>query len=129
MNSRYKGIVYIVYDGQAGSCGKGKFIGYFIRTKRIDVSMNNNGPNAGHTFVFDNGRKVVTTHLPVAVVNPSVQLLIGPGAFIDPEQLRKELENYKDLLGDRKVYIHERAYIVTEEHKEIERKTIKSGSR
>lgn len=123
-----KGNIYVVIDGQAGSCGKGKFVGYFARNKRIDVSINNNTPNAGHTFIFADGRKIITTHLPMAVVEPNIQLLIGAGAAIDPIKLMNEIEEYKDLLGNRKVYIHERAAIVLDNHKEIEQETIKSGS-
>lgn len=123
-----KGKVYVVIDGQAGSCGKGKIVGYLARHKKIDVSINNNTPNAGHTFVFDNGYKVITTHLPIAVVNPNVQLLIGAAAGIRPETLLKEIEDYSDLIGDRKIYIHERAFIVTEAHCQIERESIRSGS-
>lgn len=123
-----KGKVYVVVDGQAGSCGKGKVVGYIAREMNADVCINNNTPNAGHTFMFDDGRKVITTHLPMAVVNPTTELLIGPGAAINPTTLLREIEQYSDLLGNRTVYIHERAAIVTDEHRVIERGTIKSGS-
>lgn len=123
-----KGKVYVVIDGQAGSCGKGKVVGYFARHKDVDVSINNNTPNAGHTFVFNDGRKVITTHLPIAVVNPKIELLIGPGAAINPNTLLKEVYKYADLIGNRKIYVHERAAIVSEHHLQIEKENIKSGS-
>lgn len=123
-----KGKIYVVIDGQAGSCGKGKVVGFLAREKNADVSINNNTPNAGHTFVFDNGRKVVTTHMPIAVVNQNTQLLIGAGAAINPETLLNEINQYSDLLGPRKIYIHERAAIVNDSHRLVERENIKSGS-
>lgn len=125
----FNGTVHIVYDGQAGSCGKGKFVGYLARNLNISVSINNNMPNAGHSFKYDDGKKVVTTHLPIAVVNPNIPyLVIGAGAAIDPEVLKRELKQYADIIGDRKIYIHERAAIVLPKHKQTEMATIRSGS-
>jgi len=59
---KYNGQIHIVYDGMWGSCGKGKICGMLARDPKlnINVSVNNNMPNAGHTFYFDDGRKVVT---------------------------------------------------------------------
>ncbi len=54
---KMRGKVYVVTDGQAGSCGKGKLVGYLARKLDVDITMNHNMPNAGHTFVFDDGRK------------------------------------------------------------------------
>jgi adenylosuccinate synthase len=76
---KMRGKVYVVADGQAGSCGKGKLVGYLARKLDVGITINHNMPNAGHTFVFDDGRKVVTHHLPIGVVNPRTTLLIGAG--------------------------------------------------
>lgn len=123
-----QGKVYVVTDGQAGSCGKGKFVGYLARKLDVDVAINHNMPNSGHTFVFDDGRKVITHHLPIGFVNPRTTLLIGAGAVINPDVLYKELEDYKDLINGRMLYIHERAAIVSEKHIAYEREHIRSGS-
>lgn len=115
-------------DGQAGSCGKGKIVGYLSLRDNIDVAINNNMTNAGHTFVFDNGKKVITSHLPISVVNPNTELLIGATAAITPEVLENELIKYSGLIGDRKIYIHPRAMIIQQKHRDYEHQMIRSGS-
>ncbi len=125
---KMRGKVYVVTDGQAGSCGKGKLVGYLARKLDVDVTINHNMPNSGHTFVYDDGRKVITHHLPIGVVNPRTTLLIGCGAVINPEILYQELEENKDLINGRILYIHERAAIVADKHIAFERKNIRSGS-
>lgn len=125
---KMRGKVYVVTDGQAGSCGKGKLSGYLARKLDVDVTINHNMPNAGHTFVYDDGRKIVTHHLPIGVVNPRTTLLIGAGAVINPDILYKELEENKDLINGRMIYIHERAAVVFDKHIAFERENIRSGS-
>jgi len=125
----FKGTAYIIYDGQAGSCGKGKFIGLFSRKFPIDISINNNSPNAGHTFVFNNGERVVTTHLPIAVVSPRIKhLVIGAGAILNPKTLVDEIWKYRYLIGNRKIYIHKNAAIVLPKHRETELARLRHGS-
>ncbi len=123
----YKNIS-IVIDGQAGSCGKGKICGYLAKKDGYRVSTNNWSSNAGHTYVENDGRKIVVSHLPMGIVNPSTKICINAGAIITPETLCKEIDEYQDLIGDRKVFIHPRAMIISEKHREIERQTIVSGS-
>ena len=126
---KYTGTVYIVYDGQAGDCGKGKFTGLFAHLKDISISINNNTAGADHTFVFDNGKRVTTSNLPIAVVSPKVEyLVIGAGASINPTQLNIEIDTYMDLLRQRKIYVHKRAAIVLPSHISTEQNEIKSGS-
>jgi adenylosuccinate synthase len=125
----FKGTAYIIYDGQAGSCGKGKFVGLFARKSPIDISINNNPPNAGHTFVFDSGKQVVTTHLPIAVVSPRVKyLVIGASAVINPKTLVDEIWKYRNLIGNRKIYIHKNTAIVLPKHRETELARLRHGS-
>ena len=81
--------VTIVIDGQAGSCGKGKIGGYLAKKEKFEISTNNWSSNAGHTFVDNNGNKVIVSHLPIAIVNPKTKLLINAGAIITPEILGK----------------------------------------
>lgn len=68
------------------------------------------------------------SHLPIALVNPKIKLVINAGAIITPEILFNEINKYKDLIGNRKIYIDPRAMIIQEKHREIEKKYIKSGS-
>ena len=87
------GKVTVVLDSQAGSCGKGKFIGYLAQCDNIDVAINNFMSNAGHTYVDDTHGKVMTQHLPTSIVNPNANLYIGPGAAITPSILFNEVLN------------------------------------
>ena len=120
--------VTIVIDGQAGSCGKGKICGYLARHDSFSISTNNWSSNAGHTFVDDDGNKVVVSHLPMALLDPKCDLVLNAGSIITPEILFDEIRKYKDFIGDRKIYIHPRAMIILEKHREEEKSIIKSGS-
>ena len=131
MKSNYNGKIHIVYDGMWGSCGKGKFCGELALDKKlnIQVCVNNNAPNAGHSFVFDDGRKVVTKHIPIGFVNKKIPyLVIGESAIIDYDRLIYEIETYKDILNNRQIYIADTAAVIQERHKQQEIETIKSGS-
>ena len=94
-----------------------------------DVCVNNNAPNAGHTFVFEDGRKLVTRHIPIGVVDPYIKyLVIGEGAVINPSILKEEIEKYADLLGGRPIYVCDRAVDVVEENIQTEKENLKTGS-
>ena len=120
--------ISIVIDGQAGSCGKGKICGYLAKKDNFSISTNNWASNAGHTYVQNDGRKIIVSHLPMAIVNPNTKLCINAGAIITPEILYKEIHEYKDLIGNRKIYIHPRAMIIQDKHRKIEKENIRSGS-
>lgn len=118
----------VVIDGQAGSCGKGKICGYLAKKDDFKISTNNWGSNAGHTYFDNNGEKIVVSHLPIALVNPLTKLVINAGAIITPEILFDEINKYRELIKNRKIYIDSRAMIIQEKHREIERRNIRSGS-
>ena len=120
--------VTVVIDGQAGSCGKGKICGYLSKIDNFTISTNNWATNAGHTYVSDSGEKIVVSHLPMAVLNPNCKLLLNAGSIITPEILFEEIRNYKKIIGNRKIYIHPRAMIILEKHREEEKRIIRSGS-
>lgn len=120
--------ITIVIDGQAGSCGKGKICGYLAQKDNFSLSTNNWSSNAGHTYVKDNGEKIIVSHLPVAMLNPNCTLLLNAGCIITPEILFKEIRKYKKIIGNRKIYIHPRAMIILEKHREEEKQIIRSGS-
>lgn len=121
-------MVTVVLDSQAGSCGKGKFIGYLAQTDHADVAINNFMSNAGHTFIDENGEKVMTQHLPTSLVNFDTSLVIGPGAAITPHILFQEILKFSKAIGDRKVIINPRAVVIAEKHKQEEAKVLRSGS-
>ena len=120
--------VTVVLDSQAGSCGKGKFIGYLAKRDGINLAINNFMTNAGHTYVAEDGQSVMTQHLPTSMVHEDCDLVIGPGSAITPHTLFEELIKYRDIIGDRQVIINPRAVVIKEEHREAEAKVLRSGS-
>lgn len=128
---KYSGNIHIVYDGMWGSCGKGKFCGELALNPNLDIKVcvNNNAPNAGHSFVFDDGRKVVTKHIPIGFVNKNIPyLVIGESAVIDFDRLVYEIETYKNVLNGRKLFIADTAAIISTQNRQNELQNIKSGS-
>ena len=122
--------VISVIDGEAGSCGKAKVIGEIATDKSINLgaAITNCMPNAGHTFVDENGNATVFRNIPVSSVNPNTELFIGPGSAIDMEVFSHEYEQASKYLGDRKIYVHEMVPLIEERHKQYEKEHIKSGS-
>ena len=122
--------VISVIDGEAGSCGKAKVIGEIATDKSIKLgaSITNCMPNAGHTFVDEEGNATIFRNIPVAVVNPNTELFIGPGSAIDMETFKEEYEKASRYLNDRKIYVHEMVPLIDDRHKQYERQHIKSGS-
>ena len=117
------GYVDVLIDGQAGSCGKGKFAGYLAMTEKYEAAISNAMPNSGHIcegYKFRN--------IPISTVNKNMKLFIGAGSAIDMEVLVKEYESLKDLIGNREILVHPRVPLIENRHKEIEKKLIKSGS-
>lgn len=123
-----RGKVTVVLDSQAGSCGKGKMIGYLALRDKPAVAINNFMSNAGHTFVNDKNEKVITQHLPTSMVCLDTILCIGPGSAITPHILIEEIIKYWDIIGDRKIYIHPRAMVILPQHCEKEKEIVRSGS-
>lgn len=120
--------VISVIDGAAGSCGKGKVIGELVTDPdiKISASVTNCMPNAGHTVFID--KKRIFKNIPVSIVNPNISLFIGPGSIIDMDDFINEYEQNTDILGDRKIYVHEMVPIILNSHKLREKEILKSGS-
>ena len=85
--------VDIVVGGQFGSEGKGHIASYLAREYRVLVRVG--GPNAGHKVFFDSGP--YTHHqLPSGTLrNPLAQLVIAPGAVLNPDLLMTEIAECK----------------------------------
>lgn len=106
---------YLIIDGQWGSCGKGLLAGKLALDRKPDAVFCNFGPNAGHTFIHD-GKKIMTQQLPTGLVHREANLILGPGAIINPAILLSEIRKYEDEYEiTRRLYIHENAAIVTPE--------------
>lgn len=82
----------------------------------------------GHTYVDNDGKKVIVSHIPIGMLNPNTELLINAGAIITPEILANEMKKYKEIIGNRKIHIHPRAMIIQEKHRNVEKEIIRSGS-
>lgn len=114
--------VHVITDLQFGSTGKGLFAGWLARRIEADTVVSAFGPNAGHTFVWNDGEKSVHIMLPVSVVSPSIkQILIGPGSVIDPSRLIDELTSFGLLSqSDVQIGIHENAMVLQRRHADAE---------
>lgn len=117
-----KGKANVIIDGQWGSTGKGKLSGYLALRNTVDVVSCDFMPNAGHTFVDDEGKKLITRQLPTSLVNGDAMILINPGAAIDVGLLMKEIEEF-GVSG--RIMIHPHASIVTSEDKQAESDNLK----
>jgi adenylosuccinate synthase len=113
----------LVFGGQVGSEGKGAIVGYLARRQRWDAAICTFMTNAGHTWLGDNGEKVVVQQLPMAVVGQDVgALLLAPGSAITLSQLEKEINELEnDYNVTARLKIHPRAVIITDEHVEYEK--------
>ena len=108
-------LVDVLVGGQYGSEGKGNIADYL--SPEYQVLMRVGGPNAGHR-VFE---QPPYTHvsLPCGTRrNHEAQLIIGPGAVIEPELLRKEIRDCN--LEPGRLIVDEQAVVVSEEDRRWE---------
>ena len=108
--------VCAVLGGQWGDEAKGKIVDYLSEKTDI-VARFSGGNNAGHTVINDDG-KFVFHLIPVGVLWPKVQGVIGNGVVVNPDVFLSEineLEQKKQNVSDR-VKISERAHIVMPYH-------------
>ena len=74
---------YMILDLQFGSTGKGLLAGYLAKTKQPDVVVTAWGPNAGHTYIDEDGREYIHRMLANGIVSPKLKtVLIGPGSVL-----------------------------------------------
>jgi len=109
--------VTVVFGGQCGSEGKGKFVGYLAKKDNYDVAVNNFYTNAGHTWVDNNGKPFMIQQIPQAFVNGETKLYIGAGAGITMTTLLDEIIKF-DVAN--RLFIHPRAMIILDRHKDAE---------
>jgi hypothetical protein len=124
------GVVVVTTDGGAGSSGKGSLNSWLADKHGFHLATNNWMTNAGHYTELDDGTRILVQHIPSAFINPNTQLYINAGAAIDLKTLFSEVSNLESLgftIRDR-LTIHPLANVITEENKQYERETIKTGS-
>ncbi len=84
-------LVDVIVGGQYGSEGKGHIASYLA--KEYEVLLRVGGPNAGHT-VFESPKSHKLHQLPSGTPRCDAKLIIGPGAVIEPNLLRKEIADF-----------------------------------
>lgn len=120
---------YMILDLQFGSTGKGLLAGYLAKKHEPDVVVTAWGPNAGHTYINQDGREFIHRMLANGIVSPKLEkVLIGPGSVIDIDILYKEVKSCADILKGKEIIIHPHACVVTEDHRETEARNVKIGS-
>jgi len=111
----------IILGAQWGDEGKGKIVDLF--SERFDiVARYQGGHNAGHT-VFIGDRKFVLKLIPVGILRPGKQAVIGNGLVIDPAALLAEIEMLEaagvEVMGH--LFISNRAHVLLPAHRMMEK--------
>lgn len=94
--------ILIVQGGQYGSEAKGLITAKLTHDRRVDVAIRTGTVNAGHT-VYYKGRAYAMQQLPVAWVRSDCKLVLGPGAYIHPEILQREIDWVNEAMPDSDV--------------------------
>lgn len=115
----------LIIDLQFGSTGKGLIAGYLAERDQPDVVINANMPNAGHTYINDEGREWIHKVIPNGIVSPRLKyVVIGQQSIFKLDQFKKEVEMSKDLLEGKTIMVHCDAVILDESHAEAERASL-----
>ncbi|MBW2637437.1 MAG: adenylosuccinate synthetase [Deltaproteobacteria bacterium] len=108
----------MIIDLQFGSTGKGLVAGYLAEKNGYDTVINANMPNAGHTYINDEGRKWIHKVIPNGIVSPNLKrIMIGPGSVFDLDRLRLELNESEDLTDKVQLIIHPAAVVLQRKHR------------
>jgi len=102
--------LWVVVGGQYGSEGKGKISAHITLSENIDFCVRCGGPNSGHSFLTENGSRLLLRQLPTGIVRPSTRLLIPAGGLIDLTVLRHEIDEFG--LDSHRVGIDRNAMII-----------------
>lgn len=100
-----------VVGGCYGSEGKGAITAYLANRFSVDWCVRTGSVNAGHTIIYRN-HEYKMQQLPVGFVNPRTKLVIGAGAFIYHDILKREVDEVEEnagLLVRNRLYIDYRA--------------------
>lgn len=91
--------IIIVNGGQWGSEAKGLITHKLTVAKRVDWAVRTGTVNAGHT-VYYKGQAYAMQQIPVSWVRQECNLVLGPGAYIHPDILMRELEWICNATGE-----------------------------
>lgn len=111
--------IRLVVGGQWGSEAKGAVAAALCQIHNIDYAVRTGGVNAGHT-VYHWGKPFRMQQLPTGWTNPGTDLVIGPGAYINPEILDREMAMLEEINIDvvERLHIDYRAGLHTSAHTE-----------
>jgi len=108
--------VDVLIGMQFGSEGKGLIAGHLACSGRYDTVVNVNMPNAGHTYITDEGKEYMFKVLPNGAVSPHVnRVMLGPDSVFSLERLLIEMDMVGGNIWNRLI-IHENATIMRPEH-------------
>lgn len=86
--------VTVVVGGFFGDEGKGKIISHLATVDNPGIIVRGGaGPNAGHT-ILSGGQTYKIRMLPSGFLNPRARVMIGPGVVVNPEILRREIDEF-----------------------------------
>ena len=111
----------IVLGSQWGDEGKGKMVDLF--SERFDiVARYQGGHNAGHT-VFIGEKRFVLKLIPVGVLRPGKQAVIGNGLVVDPAALLAEIDGLEaaGIPVTKTLSISNRAHVLLPLHRMMEK--------
>lgn len=119
-----RGKTHVIVGGAWGSEAKGLACEYFALKRHYAAAVRTGAINAGHTVYFQ-GLPYAMQQLPVAWINSAIKLIVGAGAYIEPETLAKELDwldklQWNTTLPRDRVFIDENAYMHLHEFAEKE---------
>jgi len=121
----------VVVGGFFGDEGKGKIISYLaIKDNPTIIVRGGAGPNAGHT-IRDGDKVYKVRMLPSGFLNKNAKVMIGPGVVINPEVLKKEINDF-EVSGrafiDKHCGIIEETHLLRDSKGELKEKIGSTGS-
>lgn len=100
----------VIVGLQWGDEGKGKVSAYIARGASLAVRFNG-GANAGHTVRL--GEKSLSLHMLPAATVSTRSAAIGPGVYLDLEELLRDIKRLEEAVGKVEVVVSPRAQLVT----------------
>lgn len=115
-------LVDVLVGGQYGSEGKGNIADYL--SPEYDVLMRVGGPNAGHKVFEEPPYTHVSLPCGTRRETNGQELLIGPGAVIEPAQLLKEIRDC--AVEPQRLTVDEQVVVITADDRKWEKKNLQS---
>lgn len=118
-----QGRANVIIDGQWGSTGKGKLAGFlYSKYPEIEIAVCDFMPNAGHTYVDDDGGEHITKALPAAISFDHIKhVIVGPHSVIQESRVVEELSRENYAAKNFKLHIHPLVTVLSDSDSAIER--------